>query len=242
MYPLCQRKTHKGKTMSETPRLTLFEILEATAPTSLSLDQMPTDEQSRIIAIKAQELVDKEAEIAKAEIALDKLKRERHELAARVLPELMDQAQTDNIGVPASNTDIKLVQEYHASIKADWPDERREAAFEHLRELDAEELITANVTLTFPRDHFAMAERFASAAREWLNKARTNSVRIDFKQTVHHGTLTAFVRDYVQTPIDLNAPPRVSLDFDKLGATAHRICKVIPRQGNPSKRASKSPR
>lgn len=86
---------------------------------------------------------------------------------------------------------LKLEDWAHANIAADWEPERREKAFEWLKENGCEGMLQTVVTVKFVRGESELVEKVVSALEAELGGVE----RIQVVDGVPWTTLTAFVRD-----------------------------------------------
>lgn len=141
------------------------------------------------------------------------------------LPDLMDNAGTDIIGVPPSGNkpgiDYVMRPYYHAGIAASWDEVRKQQAFALLKQLKAESLIKTEITAKFPKGNLPAAKKlFAS-----VKKLKITGAAVDLKQSVHTSTLTAWLRDIYDRGQTLGAA-----DLEKIGGSVGRIVKPKDRK------------
>lgn len=142
----------------------------------------------------------------------------RHE----TLPDLMDEAGTDKIGLPGAGNvksyDALLEPYYRANIAAEWAQERRERAFGALIEEGAEDLVRHTFTIQFGRGEEEAAHMLAE-----LLKSEGYQYQVGL--AVPWVTLTAWVKERFQGGAPLSAST-----LDTIGATVGRIVKLKPRK------------
>lgn len=189
----------------------------------------PTDKLAALRA-KCIELRDAELEQANTEEKLAELKAQLVKLRHEVLPDLMDEAGTDKIGLPGAGNvksyDALLEPYYRANIAAEqrpgsekgWPAQRRQQAFNTLIEESAEDLIKHTFTIQFGRGEEEQAHSLAE-----LLKAE--GFEYSEGADVHWMTLTAWVKERFQNDVPLSAAT-----LDAIGATVGRIVKLKPRK------------
>src|SRR5262245_19471187 len=153
----------------------------------------------------------------------DRLQRANAELkkySTEDLPDLMDQAGIDRIGLPSEGNlpacDLTMVPFYRALIPAEWPPDRRQAAFDALSRLGHEDLIKTDIIISLPRHERRTAMRIL-AMLEQFNCAP--SVR----ENVHHKTLTAWLQEQFEGRKPL--PP-----LDVIGASIGRVVNLKERR------------
>jgi hypothetical protein len=172
------------------------------------------------VATKAAEARDLEHEISDLEERLKDRKAALRTIYHTELPELLDQAQTDRVGIPASGNmpavDLRLTPYYNANIWAGWPPERRDAAFKALTDLGHGDLIKTEITVTIPR-----AER--ETAQKLINNLTHLGYDPQIRQSVHFKTLTAWLKEQFEHGNPL--PP-----LEVIGAEVGRVVKLIERK------------
>lgn len=219
----------------------LTNLFEQDAIAPLAFTAMPRNPALQSLATAAHTLAVADANLKRAEALVAAIKQRRQRLATKVLPELFDQLQTDHWGLNDLNCDIIVENYYHAVIKADWPDAQRKAAFAHLEELGAGDLIKAEMTITFQREDLEAAKELEVAIKLWL-KTKKLDIAPMLNLNVPWATLTAFVKSEMEKPIDPHAAPsdKPKMNLEKLGATVGRICKIVMRKVATKTRTRKS--
>ena len=166
---------------------------------------------------KARELA---LEASSIEETLKAKKTEKYKLEHETLPEMFSQAGIDKLGLPAEKNmpayDAKLKPYYHANIAADWPLEKREAAFKYLIANKHGDLIKTAVTILLGRGDHKLLKKIKQ-----LLKPLKLDVSVDL--SVPWGTLTAFVKEQTEEK-------KVILKLDLLGATVGQIVDMKPRK------------
>jgi hypothetical protein len=187
-------------------------VAQDTAPT-------PSDALGKI-RDAARRLRDLEAEIVDLTERTTEKKAEVSQLKQKELVDLMNEAGVDNIGLPAEGNmpayDAKAGAYYHANIGADWPPEKRDAAFAWLEEHGHGDLLKAVVTVAFGR-------RELEQARTLENTLRDMGLSPNLSMSVPWATLTAWLKEQVERR---HAQPPLEL----LGATVGQIVKLTPRK------------
>lgn len=134
------------------------------------------------------------------------------ELQFAELPDAFDAAHMDAYTLraegnsPAYEAEIKPY--YRANIAADWPDEKRRAAFYLLDSRGAGDLVRAVVSVTF-------GKRELERARSLETELRVMGLEPEVKMTVPWATLTAWLREEVE--VRKSVPP-----LDVIGGTVGR--------------------
>lgn len=132
-----------------------------------------------------------EDEIADAENHMKALKAEKHKLSTEMIPNLMDQMGVDRIDVDGLTVNRRMI------VSASIPRDRKEEAFDWLRENNLDDIIKNDVMVSFGKGEDNMAGDAVETLRE---KGFDPSV----KTHVHPQTLKAFVRERVESgkPLD----------------------------------------
>lgn len=182
--------------------------------------QIPQTEVMRELARMAAELVKVDDTLSKAERLVEELKAKRHQLVSKSLPDMFDRCMTDKIGLPEESCDVVVEARYHAAIKADWPDEQRDAGFDELERVDAGDLVRCVLSVTFGKGELERARAVAAYLQAW-NEFENRPITI--RREVPWNTLTAFVKT------EMEAGNKHRLDLEKLGARAGREARIIRR-------------
>lgn len=162
---------------------------------------------------------DRESEVADLKSDLASAERDLNAIRFKELPDLFQAAGIDSVGLGDEGVNAKLEPYYRANIAADWPTEKRLAAFVRLAELGGADIIKVNLTVTFAR-----GEDEKVAALEKL--LRDNGYEYSSQLGVPWQTLTAFVKEQVEAG---NARLLGSLDI--IGATVGKIVRVKEKKG-----------
>lgn len=187
----------------------------------LDPSKIPDTDDLRRLASECARFADLEARIRSTKEALELMSREHHELESRTLPDLFDRCMTDKLGVPGAMLDVVVAPVYHANIRADWPEEQREAAFLALEEIGGSELIRLSLTISLHPGQVEEMRRLQELVRglNWLPNAAMSVSR-----SVPWNTLTAFLRELVERGVQ-------GIPLDALGARIGRYCKIVKRRG-----------
>lgn len=143
-----------------------------------------------------------------------------NELNRNTIPTLMD-----GIGVPAitleadgnyPGVEAKVQPYYKANIAANWPDEKKEAAFKWLDDNGHGDLIKTQYVISLPREDREKAKEVEKA----LNK-----MKVPFEKTlaVPWSTLTAWLKEQVEKHGVL--PP-----LDLIGGDVGRVVKLTEKK------------
>lgn len=137
-------------------------------------------------------------EIADLENSLTQAKEALRRVMEQDLPEAMDEVNMTEFALD-DGTKIKIKPFYAASI----PAERKDEAFEWLKEHDFDSLIKADVSVSFGKGEFEIAQSFIQFIRGFNEKA----IDPEYKENIHWQTLRAFVKEQIEggkpLPLDM---------------------------------------
>lgn len=191
------------------------------APKAQHAQAIPSDMLKKLTA-KARELRDTELEIETLNERLKEASARQYAIEHEELPELMMEAGTDHIGIPADGNmpamDLKLKPFYSANIAAAWEPERRDAAFNYLTDEGAGDLIKTEITLKVPRELRDKVPQLLSK----LEKASPSGVSIETKEAVHSATLKSWLKEKSE------AGEEVKLDL--IGGSVGTVVTTKPRK------------
>lgn len=185
--------------------------------------EMPAPPPDKLDRLRAhvREVRDLNKEIADAEAALAERKGRLNVLVHETLPGLYREAQVTVVGLePEGNHpgyEGKIKPYYKANISADWPEDRRAAAFawiESPKGGDTPDIIKTIITIELGKAD----RKTALKVTKGLDKAK-----IPYKEGlgVPWNTLTAFVKECIETR-------RIMPPLETLGATVGQIVEVKP--------------
>ena len=161
---------------------------------------------------------DLEKEITDLEERIKHKKQTLNTIYHHELPDLMFEAGVDEVGLPAEGNLPSMVAKlgpyYAANIAAGWGEEKRDAAFNWLDTNGHGDLIKTQVTISLPREARAQAAKLIK---------QLEAYHPEVKQSVHPGTLTAWLREQVESGEDL--PP-----LDVIGGTVGQVVKLKERK------------
>lgn len=164
---------------------------------------------------------DLEREIASTEERLKEQKADLQLYYQKYLPDAMDLAGVDQIGIPPTGNLPGVTYQVHpfysASIAANWDDEKKEEAYAVLRAHNAESLIKAEVVARLPKGKLATAKKLVKAARDL-------KVDASLKMAVHSGTLKAWLKELYD-----NGHSLTQKELAKIGGSVGRTVKPQER-------------
>ena len=136
--------------------------------------------------------------IADLENSLSVAKEQLRRVMEQDLPEAMDEVNMTKF-VLDDGTTVNVKAFYNASI----PEDRKEEAFNWLKEHDFDGLIKADVKVTFGKGEFEIAQSFVQFIRGFNEKA----IDPEYKENVHWQTLRSFVKEQIEggkpLPLDM---------------------------------------
>ena len=134
-----------------------------------------------------------EQEIEDTEQHLKHLKQEKHKLSIENIPALMDEMGVERVDVDGVTVTRKLM--VHASIPAD----RKEEAYDWLRDNNLDDIIKNDVTLSFGKGEDNIAGHVVGMLEE-------RGFHPETRTHIHPSTLKAFVKERFTAgkPIDLD--------------------------------------
>lgn len=159
------------------------------------------------------------------EQSLAETKEKLNLLYSKTLPDLFDELNIDNLGVPPKGNqpgmDFEMKPYYSAGIAAKWPEEKKKEAFDLLKRCKAESLIKTEVSAALPKGNLAAAKKiFAS-----VKKLKIKGASLSLEQTVHKSTLTAWLRELYERGQSL---PQT--DLEKIAGSVGRIVRPKGRE------------
>lgn len=150
-------------------------------------------DQLDVIVALAEQQLDYEARVIELEEELKETKDKLRQISERDLPDAMDEAGVEDFTLKDGRK-VTVKIEYYASI----PKHQQPLAFSWLRERGHDGIIKRNVTAKFGKGQDALAQRIVELIRE-----NAEGTPVDDKQSVHHQTLKAFVREQMEQGVDI---------------------------------------
>jgi hypothetical protein len=137
-------------------------------------------------------------DIASLENQLTIKKEQKRRIEEQDLPETMDLVSMREFTLDDGST-VKVKPFYAASISED----RKEEAFDWLKEHDFDGMIKADIKVQFGKGEFELAQEFIAFIKGWNKK----SIDPDYKEHVHWQTLRKFVQEQIEggkpLPLDM---------------------------------------
>lgn len=191
-------------------------------PSVVAARARPAEQRSDLVEKvrqKLREMRDKEAQRKDLEERSRKLSAELEEMRRKTLVDMFNEAGIDKLGLPAEGNlpayDAEEKPYYHANIRSDWEQEKKDAAFGWLDKNGYGDLVKNVFVVVVDRDDHEMARDVEKA----LDEAGVDYQR---EQTVPWNTLTAFVREQIEAG--------ETLPLELLGATVGRVVVLKPRR------------
>lgn len=156
---------------------------------------------------KAKEAISLTEIIANLEADIKAARASLHAINAKALPDMMAELGIDKIDVEGYPITVKDI------ISGSLPKEpdKREAAFEHLKSIEGEDLIKTMIHLSFSRGQH-------NEAHDVCEDLKGRGLEPQFEESVHAQTLAAFAREKIK-----NGDP---IDTDVLGLYTARATKI----------------
>lgn len=149
-----------------------------------------------------------EQDIKAAEETLGRMRAKLSLIQIRDLPEAMQEVGLAYIETDYYSCDLTLA--VNGSLPKD--EEKRAEAIDYLRELDAEDLLKSEVSVSFGKGDDATARRMARILKQHTNQ------EVKVETTVHPSTLAAWGRERIKT----NKP----IDAEKVGLFIRNVAKI----------------
>ena len=145
------------------------------------------------IAAECQKLKSLQDDIDRAEEHVDNLKKMADDISSRVIPELLAEQGLTSLKL-ADGSSVTVKREYRCTLPKE--DERRQSAYNWLRENGLGDIIKNNVIVTFGRGEDDKAQRL-------LDLAASNGFEPNQKSDVAWNTLTALFQERVESGLDM---------------------------------------
>ena len=145
------------------------------------------------IAVECQKLKALQDDIDRAEEHVDNLKKMADDISSRVIPELLAEQGLSSLKL-ADGSSVTVKREYRCTLPKE--DERRQSAYNWLRENGLGDIIKNNVSVSFGKGEDDKAEQL-------LNLAAENGFQPQQKSDVAWMTLTALFRERIESGLDM---------------------------------------
>lgn len=195
----------------------------------------PSSDKLDAIRSKARQARNIEFQIKNLEDQIKEQKVLLFDIYSNQLPDMMLAAGVDTIGIPKEGNylgwDYNLETFYRANIAAKWPHEKREAAFNYIKSMGAEDLIKTEVVVYFPKGGAKLAQKLVSHIKKIKMKPPKGKkvapkIRAELSRSIPHGSLSAWLKELVEKR---HKVPSAS-DLEKIGGAIGRIVKPEERK------------
>lgn len=159
-----------------------------------------------------------EQDVAAAEEALKQAKSRVFDLQEKVLPALLAEIGTDHFRVPNGGPEVVMKKEVTASLPVKDP-QRRAAGIAWLERNGQGSIVKYQATVDFAKGDEHTMKAFQAYMASW---ERHEMVDCAVEKDVHHGTLTATVKEMLAEGVDF---PR-----ELLGVHERRVAKLVKRK------------
>jgi hypothetical protein len=184
-------------------------------------DRGPGEDRLTALRARVAEARDLQLEINDTEARLKELRGRLSAITGRELPEAFDDVGIQFIGLDARGNLpaylAKLVPYYRACISSEWGPDRQAAGFAALEGAGGSELIKCEIVVRTGRGELDMA-------RSVRDKLEEMGVDYSEQMSVHHSTLTAWLRHLVEKE-RRHLPPDV---LEAIGGSVGSVVKIEP--------------
>jgi len=170
----------------------MTEFFEEMFDAADKLSAVDTD-NTKALSTLVRQLEEVTDDIDQAELHLKKLKQERQRIAMESIPAVMDEMDVTRLDVGEVSVQLKPF------VSASIPVDRREEAYEWLRNHGLDDIIKNDVVLSFGRGE-------DDTANTVMLDLENKGFHPESKTHIHASTLKAFVKERVENgkPIDLD--------------------------------------
>lgn len=178
----------------------------------------PSGTDAPRVAQLCQQLARAEQDVKAAEDALKAAKARVHELEEKALPALLAEIGTDHFRVPNGGPEVAMKKEVTASLPVKDP-ERRRRGIAWLEQNGHGSIVKYQAVVDFAKGDEHTMKAFQALVAGW---DRHEMVDCEVDKDVHHGTLTATVKEMLAEGVDF---PRELLGFHE-----RRVAKLVKRK------------
>lgn len=163
-------------------------------------DRIPTDGETAKLRELCLELAMLQERKRQLESELRATNTRIWDLETKEIPDLATEIGVDRLGLPEYSADIQVGPYYKANISSEWPEERREAAFEYLESEGLGDIVRNQVIFSLGKGSEDVREALLRAARQ-VPDLPDPTLRRD----VPWNTLTSVLREQTEKgrPLDL---------------------------------------
>jgi|TARA_Y100000356_G_scaffold117947_1_gene108580 hypothetical protein len=168
-----------------------------------------SDEKGKTLSNSIKRLGNIIDEIDAAEKHLKALKTEKRRLEFEAIPEVMDEMGVERVDVGDATVSLK------SFVSASIPVDRREEAFNWLRERNLDDIIKNDVIISFGRGQ-------DNIAGDLMVDLERRGLHPESKTHIHSMTLKSFIRERVEKGLETN--------LDLFGAFVARTAEIKPKR------------
>ena len=188
-----------------------------------TLRNPPTD-KLEMVRDQIRYIRDLDLRIQNAEEVVKSLQREKHELEFSTLPTLFMENKITAISLEAEGNmpayEAKINDYYRANIKSDWPQDRKQKAFDWLERHKLADIVKTIFTIEIGRGNAKLTKKIIT----WL---RAQKIPHSKAQAVAWNTLTMAVKERYR-----DHKPLKDTELEIIGATVGKIVKLQPKRGD----------
>ncbi len=181
----------------------------------------PSNDKLAAVLALAEQLVNERLAVADLETRLTAAKQRAYDLEHKTLPDAMDVAGMDHIGLPELGYDIKIKPWFEGKLPPTDKPVERQKAIEWLTESGHGDLLTSTVSIHFGRSEHDLAQKVKANIEDWLNEQGYSNI-VALSSAVHYMTYKAFLREQTEAG--------TVLPLDVLNAHVGRIAKMEKRE------------
>lgn len=199
-------------------------LFEELAKQANDVSSVASDKELESLGDAARKYVELEQRKALLDAEMKTLNAEILEYKHKTLPDIMTGLDMDHYGLASAGVDIELGDYAKANISADWDEERQEAGFKHLEELQVGDIIRLQVSYSFGKDQYDEAKKLVELVAA-VAEAEDIGIEIPtptVKKSVPWNTLTATLKELHKKG--------VAVDLEKIGGVIGKVVKIKERK------------
>lgn len=190
------------------------------APKFVKDAKPPNESTLEKIRDEERKLRDLKLEIESLQEQVKDKNKSKTQIEFETLPDLFNKVGITNLGLQAEGNmpafEGKLKPYYRANIAADWPDEKRQKAFDWLIKHGHGDLIKTEVVILLGRGDLKLLNQIKKLLRPILKQL---DMSVDL--AVPWGTLTAFIREQIEDK-------KETIPLDLFGAQVGQVVELKP--------------
>jgi hypothetical protein len=214
--------------------MSLFDELASEAR---DVTSVPNDQSMASLRDKCQELVDKERQVKKLETDLEDAKKELTTLRHKDLPDIFNQIGTTSFTLKAQGdspaVECELRPYFKASIPAEWPDEDKSRAFDHLEQLNGGDIVKTTVSFTLGKGQLDLARSMVAMLRllgeRMMEEGASDIPAASITMGVPWNSLTSWIKErhaYESGEQFAELEDQPTMDLQVLNATVGEMVKI----------------